>query len=275
MADIKFSQFTNLASPSGASEVVGVSSGNNVRMSLSNIDLGTLGGNINLTSQVTGTLPIADGGTGSSTAGVSTVGALLDEGSQVIGDVLTIQDDGAGNSVLATGSAVNISPPSLQLKIAGTSGLANTNNAVDFKVPYNSVIVNDDATIYNPTISGGLGVQGDVEILQAGRYYIQARYSTFDLVQPSLPSVDGTKFLRITATLNGVKTCVLHNLMIATSGNGEAVATGSGIMDFVANDVFSLTGFHTGATGGSGTQGFPVSNNALFNEPMLWMVKIG
>jgi hypothetical protein len=275
MADIKFSQFTNLASPSGASQVVGLSSGNNVRMSLSSIDLGTLGGNINLTSQVTGTLRIADGGTGSSTAGVSTVGALLDEGSQVIGDVLTIQDDGAGNSVLATGSAVNISPPSLQLKISGTSGLANTNNTTDFKVPYNTVIVNDDATIYNPTISGGLGVQGDVQVLQAGRYYIQARYSTFDLVQPSLPTVDGTKFLRITATVNGVKTCVFHNLLIATSGNGEAVATGSGIMDLAVNDVFSLTGFHTGATGGSGTQGFPVSNNSLFNEPMLWMVKIG
>lgn len=206
---------------------------------------------------------------------MSTVGALLDEGSQVIGDVLTIQDDGAGNSVLATGSAVNISPPSLQLKISGTSGLANTNNTTDFKVPYNTVIVNDDATIYNPTISGGLGVQGDVQVLQAGRYFIQARYSTFDLVQPSLPTVDGTKFLRITATVNGVKTCVFHNLLIATSGNGEAVATGSGIMDLAVNDVFSLTGFHTGATGGTGSQGFPVSNNSLFNEPMLWMVKIG
>ena len=104
---------------------------------------------------------------------------------------------------------------------------------------------------------------------------VQARYSTYDLVQPSLPTVDGTKFLRITATIvNGVKTYVLHNLMISTSVNGEAVATGTGIMDLQANDIISITGFHTGATGGNGSQGFPVTNNNLFNEPMLWIIKI-
>ncbi len=62
---------------------------------------------------------------------------------------------------------------------------------------------------------------------------------------------------------------------MATSVNGEAVATGSGVMDLAANDILEITGFHTGATGGSGSQGFPVSNNSLFNEPMLWAVKIG
>ena len=66
-----------------------------------------------------------------------------------------------------------------------------------------------------------------------------------------------------------------NNLLISTSVNGEAVATGTAIMDFAASDVFFVTGFHTGATGGSGNQGFPVSNNTLFNEPMLWMIKIG
>jgi len=45
-------------------------------------------------------------------------------------------------------------------------------------------------------------------------------------------------------------------------------------MDLVAGDIFGIIGFHTGATGGAGNQGFPVSNNALFNEPMLWLVKI-
>ena len=93
-------------------------------------------------------------------------------------------------------------------------------------------------------------------------------------MQSNLPTVDGTKFLRITATVNGVKTCVLNNLLVATALNGEAVATGGGTMDLNANDELEITGFHTGATGGNGNQGFPVTNNANFNEPMLWLVKI-
>ena len=265
MADKKFSQFTNVPAPSGNEEIVGLSGGTNVKITINDIDRNAL----------QGTLAIGSGGTNATSAGVSTVGALLDEASQVIGDSLVIQDDGSGNSILATGDAVNVNPPALQLKISGTSGIGNTTNGVDFKVPYNTQIVNTDTSIFNPTLSGGMSVQGSVIIQKAGRYLIQVRYSTFDLVQPSLPTIDGTKFLRITASLNGVKTCVLNNLLISTSVNGEAVATGSAIMDFAANDVFFVTGFHTGATGGSGNQGFPVSNNSLFNEPMLWMIKIG
>ena len=265
MADKKFSQFTNVPSPTGNEEVVGLSGTTNVKITINDIDRNAL----------QGTLAIGSGGTNATSAGVSTVGALLDEASQVIGDSLVIQDDGAGNSILATGPAVNVDLPGCQLVIAGTGGLSNTNNLADFRVPYNTTRTNDDATIFNPTISGGLGTQGTIQVLKAGRYYIQARYSTFDLVQPSLPTLDGNKFLRITATVNGAKTCVLHNLVVATSGNGEAVATGSGVMDLAANDILEITGFHNGATGGSGSQGFPVSNNSLFNEPMLWAVKIG
>ena len=87
-------------------------------------------------------------------------------------------------------------------------------------VPYNTVRTNDDPTIYDTSVIG------EAKVLKAGRYLVQARYSTFDLVQSNLPTVDGTKFLRITATLNGAKTCVFHNLLITTSVNGEAVATG-------------------------------------------------
>lgn len=268
MANKKFSQFNNELDINNFDGVVGYAGANNLRISGADLNQ-----SLDINS-LAGTAAIASGGTGSSVAGVATVGALLDEASQVVGDSLIIEDN-AGASVLATGAAVNIRPPALQLKISGTAGLGNTTNGVDFKVPYNTQVVNTDTSTFNPTLTGGMSVQGSVIIQKAGRYLIQVRYSTFDLVQSSLPTIDGTKFLRITASLNGVKTCVLNNLLISTSVNGEAVATGTAIMDFAASDVFFVTGFHTGATGGSGNQGFPVSNNTLFNEPMLWMIKIG
>ena len=159
---------------------------------------------------------------------------MIDETSQVIGDSVVIQDDGSGNSVLATGSAVNLKPPKCQVTINGTAGISNTNNNSDFRVPYNTVVVNDPNYF---TVTGSGANQGQVTILQDGFYLFNARYSTFDLVQPNLPTVDGTKFMRITATVNGTKSCVLQNLIIATSGNGEATINGSQIMAVNANDV--------------------------------------
>ena len=163
--------------------------------------------------------------------------------------------------------------PGCQLKIAGTSGLSNTTNGVDFEVQYNSTVVNDDVTIFNPQLVGSGGANIGIEVLVSGRYEFFARYSSFDILQPALPTVDGTKFLRIIAAVNGVKQCILQDLIVPTALNGEANATGGGFMDLNAGDIFGIIGFHTGATGGGGT-GFPVNNNALFNEPMLWLVKI-
>ena len=174
----------------------------------------------------------------------------------------------------------NLRQPGCQIKIVGGAGLANTNNGADFLVPYNTVIVNDDATIFNPVVTGGFGNQGAIQVLQSGRYEFFARYSSFDLAQTSLPTLDGNKFFRITAATDvaapgiGTKQCILQDLVVATSVNGEANVTGGGFMDLNAGDYFKIIGFHNGATGGSGTQGFPVSSNAFFNEPMLWLVKI-
>lgn len=288
MANKKFSDFTTAPSLSGTAELVGYDGVDNIRLTKANLetslDLGNLSGTITLGTQTTGTLPINEGGTGQSaitSTGVPLVGYLLDEGSQVIGDNLIIADAGGGVSVLSTGAASKIAPPSLQMKITNATALFNTNDGADFLVPYNDVIVNDDATIYNPEPYNGTTQFGKVQIQQAGRYMFQVRYSSFDLLQPGLPTVDGTKFLRITVSADASnsgtagKQCTLQNLIIATSGNGEATVSGSGIMDFAGGEWFGVVGLHTGATGGTGTQGFPVNSNAFFNEPMLWMVKIG
>ena len=87
MADKKFSQFNSEADINNFDGVVGYQGANNVR--ISGADLNS---SLDINSMA-GTLAISSGGTGSSVAGVSTVGSLLDEGSQVIGDNLVIQDD--------------------------------------------------------------------------------------------------------------------------------------------------------------------------------------
>jgi hypothetical protein len=298
MANIKFSGFTSAASLTATGELVGYDGVNNIRLTKANLesslDLSNLSGLLDLTTQstgeidlatqVSGVLPLAHGGTGQGaivTTGVPLVGYLLDEGTQVIEDNLKIVDSGGGVPVLSTGPASKIAPPSLQMKITNATALFNTNNGADFLVPYNDVIVNDDPTIYVPEPYNGTTQFGKVQIQQAGRYMFQIRYSSFDLLQPGLPTVDGTKFLRITVSSDvsnsgtAGKQCTLQNLIVATSANGEASVSGSGIMDFAGGEWFGVVGFHTGATGGSGTQGFPVNSNAFFNEPMLWMVKIG
>jgi len=181
-----------------------------------------------------------------------------------------LKSNGGGGS----GIAWKRQQPGCQLKIAGTTGLGNTTDGIDFEVQYNATIVNDDPTIFTPQLIGGGGPNIGIQVLQDGRYEFFARYSTFDILQPGLPNVDGTKFLRIVAAVNGIKQCILQDLIVPTALNGEANVTGGGFMDLVAGDIFGIIGFHTGATGGAGNQGFPVSNNALFNEPMLWLVKI-
>jgi len=178
------------------------------------------------------------------------------------------------NGGAGAGIAWKRQQPGCQLKIAGSAGLGNTTDGVDFEVQYNATIVNDDPTIFTPQLLGGGGANIGIQVQQDGRYEFFARYSTFDILQPGLPNVDGTKFLRIVAAVNGIKQCILQDLIVPTALNGEANVTGGGFMDLVAGDIFGIIGFHTGATGGAGNQGFPVSNNALFNEPMLWLVKI-
>jgi len=188
----------------------------------------------------------------------------------------TFFGDGSGlTGVVAT----NL--PSCRIVISGTSGIVNTNNATDFLVPYNTVDVNTDPTIFNPNVTGGTGNQGKIQVLQSGRYYFTVRYSSFDLAQTGLPTVNGTVFLRITASKDTSPTgtaggiCVLDQSIVGTSVNGEATVVGGGIIDLAANDYLGVIGFHTGATGGSGSQGFPVTNNTFLNEPSFWMVKIG
>ena len=68
MANVKFSQFNLETSLSATGFLVGYDGVNNIRLTKasleSSLDLANLSGTIDLSTQVTGTLPILNGGTG-------------------------------------------------------------------------------------------------------------------------------------------------------------------------------------------------------------------
>ncbi len=79
MANIKFSGFSSVA-PVTTTTLVGVAGGVNTKFVLGDIQLSDLGGAIDLSTQVTGVLPLVEGGTGAAgdTPGVRVHPAVRD-----------------------------------------------------------------------------------------------------------------------------------------------------------------------------------------------------
>lgn len=98
MANIKFSGFTSAASLTGTGELVGYDGVNNIRLTKANLetslDLSNLSGSIDLTSQVTGVLPLTNGGTGAS-AQPAILDNVTDAASQPVDDIIVASAAGA------------------------------------------------------------------------------------------------------------------------------------------------------------------------------------
>ncbi len=158
--------------------------------------------------------------------------------------------------------------PSCKININSNSGLTNTNNGSDFLVLFNNTVYNDSLSVYNVTNS-------KIQIQTQGRYLIMARYSSFDMT-------DATDFLRIgviTATTSsnvdlGTKIEHLDKGYIGTTINGEASKGGSMVFNAAGGEWIGLVALHSGASGGSGGQGYPVFDNTYFNQPYLEIIKI-
>ena len=159
--------------------------------------------------------------------------------------------------------------PICRIAITGNTGLSNTNNSVDFLALYNGEVYNTDPTEF-------IRQNSKIQIVNSGRYMIRARYSSYDMV-------GGNNFLRlaaITASTSsngdlGTKLEYLDQGFIGTTGNGEASKMGSTIYNASGGEWIGVVVLHGGATGGSGSQGYPVFDNSLFNQPYLEIIKIG
>ena len=213
------------------------------------------------------------GATGPSGGPIGPTGSTGPMGST--GNIGPTGNNGSTGDIGPTGPQGDIGPTgpggasnlqSCKININGTSGLSNTNNGVDFLVPFNN-------TVYN-TSPGDFIVSGSkIQIVNSGRYIIYGRYSSYDMTS-------GTNFLRIitsTSNLNtgvGTKIEQLDVGYIGTSFNGEATKQGSHIYVASAGEWIGLVALHSGASGGGGNQGYPVFDNNFWNQPYLEILKL-
>jgi hypothetical protein len=92
---------------------------------------------------------------------------------------------------------------------------------------------------------------------------------------------DGTDFLRVGISTDpspigiGTKYTYLDKGYTGTTVNGEASKGGSCIyISSSGGEWIGVVAFHDGANGGSGTQGYPVSDNSFYNQPYLEIIKL-
>jgi len=147
-----------------------------------------------------------------------------------------------------------------KIVINGTSGLANTDNGTEFTVKYNSTAYNESLTDFEVVANG-------IKVINAGKYLILARYSSYDMA-------DGNDFLRIGVVVSGTKIEYLDQGFIGTGFNGEASKAGSCVLNLQENDIVRIVALHGGANGGNGNQGYPVYDNSFFNQPYLQIIKL-
>jgi hypothetical protein len=147
-----------------------------------------------------------------------------------------------------------------KIVISGTSGLFNTDNGVEFQVPYNN-------TQYNESLTDFEVVGNKIKVLNSGKYLILARYSSYDMA-------DGNDFLRLGVVVSGTKIEYLDQGFIGTGFNGEASKAGSCVLNLNAGDIVGIVALHGGANGGNGNQGYPVFDNSFFNQPYLQIIKL-
>ena len=190
---------------------------------------------------------------------------------QYQGQITLTTNNTSGASTLV-GNTLNIPQYqqniSCKIDINGTGGLSNTANGVEFLVAYNNTVYNQDATTF--AISGS-----KIQILKSGQYMIIARYSSYDMADPT------NDFMRIAVTTDaapatlGTKLEYLNQGLIGTTINGEATKQGTTIIKASAGDYIGITAYHTGANGGPfGNDGYPISDNSFFNQPYLQIVKL-
>jgi hypothetical protein len=161
----------------------------------------------------------------------------------------------------------------VRMVIQGTAGLTNTNNSTDTIIPFNTLQVMTDSNVISASTANE-----NVLIQEPGLYHFSARYASFDMT-------NGSNFMRvqlrsstsgvITNAAGGTLLRAVEQGAIGTGGNGEATKQGSDFIYITTAPTWIVATFlHSGATGGNGSQGFPVNDNTLGNQPQLTIMKV-
>lgn len=212
--------------------------------------------------------PAGENGSPGATGPTGPIGATGSSGLGITGATGADGATGAAGATGATGPGGASNLQACKISINGTTGITNTNNSVDFLVPFNN-------TVYN-TSPGDFSVSGSkIQIINPGRYLILGRYSSYDMT-------DATDFMRSApsySSLNndvGTKIEYFDAGYIGTTINGEASKGGScTYVSTLGGEYIGLVAFHTGANGGiGGNQGYPLTDNSFFNQPHLEIIKL-
>jgi hypothetical protein len=143
MANVKFSQFTEAGALSGTGFIVGYDGVNNTRITKaeleSSLDLANTSGLIDLTSQVSGALPIANGGTGNITASTA-LNALSQSAVETDDKILTVD---SGNAIFKNPSENAFIPTNVTFTAFWTGAVNpyfNLSNSINNIIPFDDAI---------------------------------------------------------------------------------------------------------------------------------------
>ena len=263
MANLKFTGFSAVA-PVSTTIMVGVAGGVNTQWTVADLQLSDLGGAVDLATQVSGVLPLAEGGTGSS-AQPTILDNVTDAASASANQILS--SDGANASWVDPTDLPQVPMQSiLYAKWAGfTKPFFNFTNGSTVIVPFDWIYINQN--------SGGLAAlwtynnvsatESTFTCNSAGVYKFSVnmhffdQYGDLDIVCGAYVAGTSSVFLGLIDQKD-------------VTGDTDSNWYGSNVFPLGTGDTIDI---RVTFSGGSGQSPFPSTTNAL--EPNLMIERVG
>ena len=203
-------------------------------MALTTVSNAGLGGSIDLTAKVTGTLPIANGGTNSTST------TFVNAASNVTG-TLPIANGGTAATTFAAAGLAN-TPAVLATSTAGTSCA----NATNVQMTLDVETIDTDSAFASNTFTVPTG--------KAGMYWIAGRA---EIVGP-----DAGEFIQMRVYLNGVSNGKFENRETSDSTDEEFKFSFGGSLDLAEADTIKLYAYQNSG------------ETLDINQPALWSFRV-
>ncbi len=259
MANIKFSGFTAVP-PVSTTLMVGVAGGINTRFTVADIQLSDLGGTIDLGTQVTGVLPLADGGTGASSQ-PAILDNVTDAASQSVNDIIVADAGGAVFQNPSQHPNIPVDVITTLLWTGVTNPYFNFSNGANVLIPYDTVYVNTSTSSTQAANVINLTSPTETTITpQADGYYkVSINLHFFDLFG------DIDIFCGV-FDYTGVPVAVSNGGLMDkkdVTGNADQNFFGSSVMFLSGGTPYGIV---ANFSGGSGQSPFPSPSGQLFTN---------
>lgn len=260
MANIKFSGFTPVLSPGPTVELVGISGGANIRTALSAIPLSSLGGNIDLASQVTGTLPLTNGGTGAS-AQPAILDNVTDAASQPVNDIIVAAAAGAVFQNPSQHPNIPVDVVTSLIWTGVTNPYFNFINGSNVLIPFDTIYVNRSTSSTQAPNTVNLTSPTETTIVpQADGYYkVSVNLHFFDLFS------DIDIFCGV-FDFTGAPVAIANGGLMDkkdVTGNTDQNFFGSSVMFLSGGTPYGIV---ANFAGGAGQSPFPSNSGQLFTN---------